>query len=102
MPAPRHHTTSESRNRFFTGAMLESLLRPEAWRLVAAALPPMVEPVDDERHQSWMRAHSHAHQEILIQEARAAGWQGNLPPAPGISVIDSFGSTTSSIRWMRI
>lgn len=96
MPAPRHHTTSESRNRFFTGAMLESLLRPEAWRLVAAALPPMVEPVEDERHQSWMRAHthSHAHQEILIPLAGEGrfGLAGRIyPSAPGtIFVIDSF------------
>ncbi len=96
MPTPCRHAAFQPQNRFFTGAMLEVLLRPQAWRLVAAALPPMVEPVEDERHQSWTRAHthSHAHQEVLIPLAGQGrfGLAGRTyPSAPGtIFVIDSF------------
>jgi AraC-like DNA-binding protein len=96
MPTPCRHAAFQPQNRFFTGAMLEVLLRPQAWRLVAAALPAEVEPVEDERHQSWTRAHthSHAHQEVLIPLAGQGrfGLAGRTyPSAPGtIFVIDSF------------
>lgn len=76
--------------------MLEVLLRPQAWRLVAAALPEEVEPVEDERHRRWMRGntHAHAHQEILVPLAGEGRWglAGHVyPSAPGtLFVIDGF------------
>ncbi|MBI3944337.1 MAG: helix-turn-helix transcriptional regulator [Armatimonadetes bacterium] len=90
----RHHITASPLppNRFFTEAMLETLLRPQAWMLVASALPMEVAPLEDVRHRDWMATHTHvhAHREVLVPLAGVGrfGLAGRIyPSAPGMLFI---------------
>ncbi|MEN6645337.1 MAG: AraC family transcriptional regulator [Armatimonadia bacterium] len=48
-------------SRTFSKPMLEVLFDRKRWWLIASGIPREVQPVNDRRHEKWMRNHSHKH-----------------------------------------
>lgn len=76
------------KNRFFTSDMLDVLLDHRRWRIVSSQIQPEVTPIQDLRHQRWMKSHSHSHPHIevmfVLQGCGNMGYQGRVYPfVPG-------------------
>lgn len=82
--------------RAFTPEILNVLLHPERWTVIAAACPPEATPVEHPRHRLWQRTHTHdhPHQELMLT-VRGNGLYGHrgaiYPCAPGtLFLFDAF------------